>query len=213
MASALARCRGFLNYHPLAKWLSILSSVGTTFLYVGLIVLLAFFIDLMVDRGEIPAFHQLPAPTRQRFLEGISSPDDERKQQVQDELKAIGFDPALVKAWANGEPMENWSQHERALLWWGDTLRLIHDKVPAAADATREKFKIIHTQYGAEAPLYDVPDCGILSLVIRWRFNFGFRVLAFTGEWNSFMWEHGNTMYLLDLFLWALGLATLRLIL
>src|SRR5262249_4580595 len=71
MASAFARCRGFLNYHPLAKWLSIVSAVGTAILYVGLIVLLGFFIDLMVDRGEIPAYHQLPTGVRQRFLESM----------------------------------------------------------------------------------------------------------------------------------------------
>src|SRR6266403_111529 len=100
MASpAFARCQGFLNYHPLAKWLSFVSSVGTAILYVGLIFLLGFFIDLMVEHGEIPAFHQLPAHTRQRFLEDVVNADDERKQQVQAELKEVGIDPALVKAW------------------------------------------------------------------------------------------------------------------
>ena len=57
--NAFARCQRFLNYHPLAKWFSIISSVSTAILYVGLIILLGFFIELMVDHGEIPSYHQL----------------------------------------------------------------------------------------------------------------------------------------------------------
>ena len=33
--SAFARCQKFLNYHPLATWFSILSSIGTAILYLG----------------------------------------------------------------------------------------------------------------------------------------------------------------------------------
>src|SRR5205823_2880072 len=57
--SAFARCQKFLGYHPAAQWLSIVSSILSAIIYVSLIVLLGLFIDLMVERGEIPSFHQL----------------------------------------------------------------------------------------------------------------------------------------------------------
>ncbi len=210
-STALARCRAFLDYYPLAKWLSIVSSVATAVLYVGLIVLLGFFIDLMVERGEIPAFHELPGHMRQHFLDDIAAADAERKQQVQEELKAVGIEPAQVKEWANGEPIENWSQRERAALWWGDTLRLLKEKVPDAADGTREKCQAVRHLHGSDAIYHNLGNCGLLSLVVRWRYNVGFRAIATLADWNPWMWESGNGLFLLDLFLWALGIAVVRL--
>ncbi len=209
-SAAFARCRGFLDYHPLAKWLSIASSIGTSILYVGLIVLLAFFIDLMVERGEIPAFHQLPVHTRQQFLDDIANAEKDRKDSVKDELASLGIEPAQIKDWLDGEPIEKWSPRERALLWWGDTLRFINEKVPNAADTVRRSARQIH---GDDGPFRDLADCGILSTVVRWRYNFGVRPLCFIAEWNPWMWADGNNLFLLDLFVWALSLAVIRLVL
>ena len=208
-STAFARCRGFLDYHPLAKWLSIVFSFGTAILYFGLIVLLAFFIDLMVERGEIPSFHHLPVHARQSFLEDIANADKDRKDRVKDDLASLGIEPIQIKAWLNEEPIENWSPRERALLWWGDTLRFINEKVPNAADTVRKSARQIH---GDDGPFRDLADCGLLSTVVRWRYNFGVRPLCFIAEWNSWMWADGNNLFLLDLFLWALSLAILRLV-
>lgn len=216
-SAAFARCRGFLDYDPLAKWISIVSSVGTAILYLGLIVLLGFFIDLMVERGEIPAFHHLPAHARQRFLEDIANADEERKESVKTELAALlGIDEtqakAQVKAWDKGEPIDNWSPRERALLWRADTLRFLHDKVsPDAADSVREKCKAARQHQGADAAVNDLGDCGVLSMIVRWRYHFGVRPLCLAADWNTWLWAEGNNLFLVDLFLWALGLAIVRL--
>src|SRR5260370_7311900 len=85
--SAFARCQRFLGYHPLAKWLSIISSIGTALLYLGLIVLLGLFIDLMVERGEIPSFHQLPRHDRDAFLKEIPLPPEKtNRDQLLDSI-------------------------------------------------------------------------------------------------------------------------------
>ena len=91
---AFARCERFLNYHPLAKWLSIVSSVATAILYVGLIIVLGFFIDLIVERGEIPGLFQLPerrtcpVPGKHRPCRRRGSAQARSKEDV----TALGFD-------------------------------------------------------------------------------------------------------------------------
>ena len=53
--AAFTRAKRFLNYVPIAKWLSILCGVATAILFVGLLLVLALFADLMVNHGKIPA--------------------------------------------------------------------------------------------------------------------------------------------------------------
>src|SRR5437773_1619362 len=129
--SAFARCQAFLNYHPLAKWFSIVSSVSTALLYVALILLLGLFIDLTVERGEIPSYHQLPEHERRAFLgEMLTLADDkDGREAFLEELKTLGFDAAQVKGWAHAEPIEKWSPREPALLWWVEVHRLLTAKV------------------------------------------------------------------------------------
>ena len=112
--SPFARCRQFLNYHSLAKWLSIASSIGTAVLFVGLIVLLGFFIDLIVNNGEIPSYYQLPESERLHFLSEIIVPDDkearaERVALIEHELhdrQEVGPvdipDELLIKRFSRG---------------------------------------------------------------------------------------------------------------
>src|SRR5450432_2626017 len=95
--NAFARCQRFLNYSPLAKWFSVLSSVGSAVLYVALIVLLGFFIDLMVKHGEISSYSQLSSFERAQFLTEITLPTDEDKRQarvsqIQEELSSLGIE-------------------------------------------------------------------------------------------------------------------------
>src|ERR1700730_8101037 len=53
--AAFTRAKRFLNYVPIAKWLSILCGVATAILFVGLLLVLALFADLMVNHGKIAA--------------------------------------------------------------------------------------------------------------------------------------------------------------
>src|ERR1700687_6114767 len=72
--SAFARARSFLNYHPVAKWSSLAAAVGTSVLYVVLLVLLGLFADLIVNRGQIPAFYSLSHADREAFQKNWEDP-------------------------------------------------------------------------------------------------------------------------------------------
>jgi ATP-binding cassette subfamily B protein len=216
--SAFARCQKFLNYHPLAKWFSILSSIGTAVLYLGLIVVLGLFIDLMVERGKIPSYHQLPEHERRVFLGENAlpeDPDEKRKslEEVKLELKELGFDPAQLKSADKAEPLEKWSKQEQALLWWAKLPELLKNRVDEGAEEkVRQKIKDSIANRGAEVTAQQaLEDCGLLSLVVRTQYGYKGRLLGFVAEWNEWMWARGNDGFLLGLFLGALGLAVVRL--
>ena len=131
--NAFARCKGFLNYHSLAKWFSIFAAVGSAILYLGLIALLGFFIDLMVQRGDIPSFHQLPDHERRLFLSENVLPEEHDKRAdfirlIKAELEALKFDPTQLQSWEK-EPVEKWTAREKALLWWAKMPHLLKLKV------------------------------------------------------------------------------------
>src|SRR6266536_427487 len=67
--AAFARARSFLNYHPVAKWAALVAGVGTGVLYVVLLLLLGLFLDLTINRGEIPAYQNLSPPEQRAFRE------------------------------------------------------------------------------------------------------------------------------------------------
>ena len=207
--NSFARCQRFLDYSPLAKWLSVVSSVGTAVLYVALIVLLGFFIDLMVKHGEIPSYSQLSSFERAQFLAEIALPADEGKRQAREneiveELQSLGIDKAQVKNWTDGEPM---SSQEASELWWADLLVWLKDHVGTdAADKVREILKQPHEGHGVE-------DVGVLGLAVRSRHTWKGVLLAGIARWNPWMWEQGNFTYLVGLFLLALVLAILRVVL
>jgi len=122
-SNAFVRALKFLNYHSLAKWLALLSSVAAAVLFVALIVLLAFFTDLVVNRGEIPSYQDLTRAERNAFLTEVAPPEEAeqapaRKQQVREDLHALGVSEANLKNWLAGRPLEDVSTRERALLWY-----------------------------------------------------------------------------------------------
>ncbi|HYT94414.1 MAG TPA: ABC transporter ATP-binding protein [Gemmataceae bacterium] len=72
--AAFARARGFLNYHPVAKWAALLAGVGTGVLYVVLLLLLGLFLDLTINRGDIPAYQKLSSPEQRAFRDEWKEP-------------------------------------------------------------------------------------------------------------------------------------------
>src|SRR3954447_5250243 len=72
--AAFARARSFLNYYPAAKWSALVAGVGTGVLYVALLMLLGLFIDLAVNRGDIPAYQHLAPQEREAFSEEWKDP-------------------------------------------------------------------------------------------------------------------------------------------
>jgi ATP-binding cassette subfamily B protein len=65
---AFKRAWRFLSYDRLAKWSAIVAAVWTGVLYVALLVVLGLFADLLVNRGRIPSFHDLPRVEQEDLL-------------------------------------------------------------------------------------------------------------------------------------------------
>jgi ATP-binding cassette subfamily B protein len=95
--AAFARARSFLNYHPAAKWSSLAAALGTALLYVVLLMILGLFADVMVNRGQIPAFYSLAAADREAFeaewkdpvkhFEPLAPADREAREKMERQVK------------------------------------------------------------------------------------------------------------------------------
>ena len=88
--TAFVRARQFLDYHPLAKWSAIVSSLLTAVAFFALLVLLALFADLIVNRGEVPSYLQLTSSERTAFQAEASPPDTPEALEDVNELISFG---------------------------------------------------------------------------------------------------------------------------
>jgi len=211
--AAFVRARRFLNYNPLAKWAALAGGTLTGILYVVLLLVLALFIDLMVDRGEIPAFADLSLPAQNQFLNESLDADDARK-----ELIGMGMTGSLLRL-LNPEPQQGWSARElelrQGLLWYGSVGPHLESHVNAdAASAFREALTRRISNLGPElAVSRNLADFAALGRVVRTRGTLSGNLLAALVSWNSWMWMYGNQTYLIGLFAVAVSLALLRSIL
>src|SRR5262249_28279327 len=94
--TAFVRARNFLNYHPVARWLAVAASIVTAILFFVLILLLALYVDLIVNRGELPSFWQVSSADRKAFkreapLSGEGEAADTAKQRVHDTLRELNL--------------------------------------------------------------------------------------------------------------------------
>jgi ATP-binding cassette subfamily B protein len=219
--AAFSRAVRFLNYVPVAKWLSIVCGVATAVLFVALLLVLALFADLMVTRGEVLALHNLALREKNQFLESISPAADAaaRKTQIegyQRQLAELGLDNTPWMGWIAEAP-ENVRDAELRghLLWFAHLPDVIKESVNgAAAEEVRSEIKRNIQTLGVEPAIQlNLEDLGILGLVARSPGGLRGWLVALLARWNHWMWLDGNTAYLQGLFLLALAIAVLRLVL
>jgi ATP-binding cassette subfamily B protein len=201
-SEAFARARRFLHYSPLAKWSALVAAIGTAVLYVALLLVLGLFIDLAVNRGEIPTFQSLAPGEQRQLLERWSalppesrlgllrplSPADERRQRL------AQTDPARL------------SPHDIELLWRGYVAQLLQERVgPDAAE------RISQTP-----PDQPVTDSGILGLVVTSAPRVYGGLISRFARLSPWTWRSRDASwpnfyyYLFGLFWFAAGLALLR---
>ncbi|MBI3407621.1 MAG: ABC transporter ATP-binding protein, partial [Planctomycetes bacterium] len=221
-SAAFARAQSFLNYSPLAKWLAIVSGVVTAILYVALLVVLALFADLMVNRGEIPCLANLP--TRewiQYTAEEYPLPDDfdARKKRISDiseGLRNLGVQGDTVVSLATTDQTGTLTPREtelrRAMLWFVDLPEILRTTVgEEAAQAARRKIREQIQTLGVDAAVHtNLANLGMLSLVVRSRSSLQGTLVAPLARWNDWMWADGNAAFLRGLFAAALVLAFVR---
>lgn len=197
--AAFARVRKFLNYHPVAKWSALIAATATSVLFVGLLLLLALFTDLAVNRGEIPSHADLSPPEASAFRNNLNLA--ERQKSLQEEADRVGLGKLSPKDFERPE-----------VLWFLNLPQLLQTAVGEdAAEETRRVMARQVADLGREAALYHgLRDFGILSLVVRTHSRLQSTLAAFLASWNGWMWAYGNEQYLQGLFILAVALALLR---
>ena len=196
---AFARARRYLRYSPLALWLAHASALASGILYVALLILLGLFADLVISRGQIPSFRDLPQQD-QANLAALPA------AEVRDYLLATGMPPLDAERISREEPSKR-SSRDNELLWRGYVARLFDERVsPTAGEAFRESALEEENR----------PALGALSLVARTHGQRLGRVVGWLARWNPWMWRpltgFGNpsVRYLIGLFCIAFLLLVLR---
>lgn len=209
--AAFVRARRFLNYNPLAKWAALAGGTLTGILYVALLLVLALFIDLMIDRGEIPSFSDLTPPSQSHFL----SDDLPDADTAREELEKSGISGPLLRL-IGPEPKKPYGLREQELrhcmLWYASLGPFLGDHVGEdAAQKFREALAKRIEKVGPELAITrNLGDFGVIGRVVRTRSAISGQLLAALVSWNNWMWEYGNRTYLLGLFAVAVVLALLR---
>jgi ATP-binding cassette subfamily B protein len=124
---AFARARQFLNYSPVAKWAALTAAVGTGVVYVALLLVLGLFADLVVYRGRIPSYRDLPPHDQRAFQDHWK-----RLAEPEQTLRHLGVADAVAKALANPD-FEKLTSREKELLWRAYVSQNLRHRVGARA--------------------------------------------------------------------------------
>src|SRR5690349_17060254 len=87
--SAFRRALRFLNYNLVAKWTAIGAGIGSGVLFVGLIVVLTLYADLMVNKGEIPSYSNLPQREKNAFIAFLTAESDDDRLARQERYRLV----------------------------------------------------------------------------------------------------------------------------
>lgn len=218
---AFARALRFLNYLPFAKWTALVASVGAGVLFVALLALLALFADLMVNRGQVPAFPQLLTRAQHAYLQrgpeadvaGGSRMETHLRQRAESLWKDADGGTRLVISDAQLTALVGDESLRNNLRWLTDLPDMIEESAGSEA-AARVRSELRHqiTAHGLERALVEpLDDLGILGLLVRTQGTVQGWLAAPLARWNPWTWRWGNQHYLQGLFLVALCLAAARL--
>lgn len=80
-SSAFSRVRSLLKYARPARWTAVVSGILTAAFFALLVLLLGLFVDLLVTRGRIPTFAQVPAREQEAVARDWNAlPGEDRAQ-------------------------------------------------------------------------------------------------------------------------------------
>ena len=105
---AFARAWKFLRFKPVAKTTAFVTAVTSGILYVLLLIVLGLFADLMVNRGKIPAYRDMPLPDREAFLQQWQDLPIETRRQPADRhghRQPAGHGVSPLSAVRQGRPL------------------------------------------------------------------------------------------------------------
>jgi ATP-binding cassette subfamily B protein len=198
---AFARARRFLNYTPVAKWTALVVAFAIGVLFVSLLIVFGLFVDLIISRGAISSFHNLPPGQQEQFLQGWAALSPEERAEF---LQPMGIDPAKANAIAAAELPKLTPYHEA--IWRSNLYRVIRHRVNEKAAE-----RVVNEPLTSE-----LTDQGILSLVVRSDSRVYAPLVGWFARVNPWSWRSldstwpTNYSYLAGLLLLAVALALLR---
>ncbi|MBM3980438.1 MAG: hypothetical protein FJ304_09145, partial [Planctomycetes bacterium] len=218
---------------PLARWGAVAGSAGSALVYVLLLLVLYLFVDLLVWRGEVPSYAQLPAARKRAFAdEWAARPEADRKEAVGrlawPDAKAARLTAATddeVKKLARAKETERLFEDEWEARWRAGVYLILRDRVgPRAADVWLPPLAETHAKWdeakGADAPAEKPdpdarPQYGLLSLVVREHGRWTAGTIGTFAALSPWAWAPGthatvNVSYLTGLFVLAFALALAR---
>lgn len=213
--AAFARALKFLNYKPVATYSALVAGILSSIFFVLLLVVLALFADLVVNRGEAPCYVNLSAREQQAFLDKLAAEEnaDVRKGWTR-KAAALGFPTALANLAGSSEEGLSGPDVEkrRQLLWMTLLPDIVSSRVNSeAGESVRGEIESQVTRHDPVVALnQNLPDFGILSLVVRTRSLPQGWVASVIADWNAWTWSRGNLVYLQGLLLLALTVALVR---
>jgi ABC-type multidrug transport system fused ATPase/permease subunit len=193
-----AQARAYLNYTPLARWGSVVSSILASVCLVLLFPVLFLFVDLLTWHGRVPAYTSLPQNRQKAFREEWDAgfADKTKADEVVHKLRPAGLTADL------GTLEWEWR-------WQATNYAALESKVNhEAAEA--------YLPLDTPGKGYPSPNgLGVLGTVARERTRWTGSVLGWFAGWNPWAWRPGdngsaNIPYLTGLFLIALFLMVVR---
>jgi ABC-type multidrug transport system fused ATPase/permease subunit len=212
--TALDRIRADFVRSPSARWGAILSSVGAALTYFLLLLLLYLFVDLLVWRGEIPAYTELSAARKREFAdEWAKRPEEDRKAAVarlywpkEREARVYAANDEELKKHAKTKAEEHPYADEWEARWRAGVYLALRDRVSdRAADmwlppvvtpetngkaAEKPAAPVTEPAEATEKPIDPNarPQYGLLSLVVRERNRWIAPLLGKIAAFNGWAW-------------------------
>lgn len=200
-ANAFAKAVSYLNYMPSAKWTAQAAAAGTAIVYVALLALLWLFADLMVYRGQLPTFHELPRRAQERFIDDISGLEPAQRVEL---LQQAGVDETRARQIAEMTPDAGMDRDTLDRLWRAEIVRVLGERLGPSYDFSQI----------VEPANYDDIDHGVLGLIVRAHATGSSftPVVSWLARWNPWMWNLATgrspfSTYLVGLLVLALLLA------
>lgn len=197
--TAFSRAASYLSYKTAARWTAQVAAVVSTLLVLVMLGLLGLFAEVVVHRGQLPAFRDLTAEDQDRVLKAWWDLSEEERRE---RLGSTSATAALTEAEYDKSTEERPAL--QSLIWKGHIQHVLKDRV--SAEAASEVL-------GRE----DQPVFGVLGLVVKsdLRGSFYAPIVAWLASWNSWTWHSTSGVavfspYLFGLFLLALLVASLR---
>jgi ATP-binding cassette subfamily B protein len=191
--TAFAKACAYLNYHPVAEWTAYIAGVGSCLIYVALLMVLWLFADLMVSRGRLPTFHDVPMREQNRFLDEWSKlpapeagdPQGEGTAPAANErvarLQLAGYDEARSLQLAKRTPADM-NPIDLDAIWRAQLAAILYSRLKVPEERLHDLFQ--NNDY------HDVYH-GLMSLVVRSYLNGDWQspVVAGFARWNPWLWN------------------------